>query len=197
MSALKPVFFFLLFFIVVSSCSTDASKDKADTLEEQLPKVDTSKFRKYKGEGFSIQLLKEMTVNEASGMMVLDADFLPKEYHLSIEPIPITHFRNDSEFPKKPDEQLHWLMNQEVKRIVSGPKKSEVLPLEKTTVDGARCVKQTIYGYEYGFPLRKAILLRYYLAKDAIIKITAWTTVENAKEYEKLAQYMGMSFRMD
>lgn len=189
----------LLLLVGLSACSgNDADKENQKTGKvEQLPKVDKSRFREFKGEGFSIQLLKEMSWKEVAGMNLLSAEYLPKEYHLAIESYPFHYVKHDSSFPKDSEKQLQWFAKTaglELKGKLVNP---VVENLTESMVSKRKCFKQKIHGKEYGFPLRKTYFLRYYQTKDSFIKISAWTISDNAKDYEKLAQYMGMTLSIN
>lgn len=197
MPALRPFYFFLILTIGLTACSADKSEAEAnqDDKAEQLPKVDASKFRKFQGEGFTIQLLKEMSWNRASGMTLLDADHLSKQYHVTIQSYPISYFKNDSQFPKDSKKQLKWFATAEGNALKGKLLNVKFEEMTETLVNKRKCFKQTIHGKAYGFPLRKTFFLRYYETDNSLIKISAWTTSEHAEGYEKLAQYMGMTFK--
>ncbi|MCR9172937.1 MAG: hypothetical protein NXI10_10610 [bacterium] len=196
MSALKSVCFLLLISLTVAACSSSETKKADDATSEQLPKVDTSKFREFKGDGFRLQLLKSMSWNEVSGFTLFDAEFLPKEYHINITAVPASYFKNDNDFPRETSAQLKWLAKKEADKIIAGPKKAEVNPVQSTSVNKKSCLKQTIHGFEYGFPKRKTFYFRYYKIKNTFVTIKSWTISENAKDFETLAQYMGMTFEL-
>ncbi len=197
MPSLRTGFLLVLIALAFSSCSGEKTQEDKSNKEEELPTVDKSKFREFKGDGFSIQLLKEMSWNEVSGNNLLDADLLSKEYHLSVNSNPISRYKNEEDFPGDSNKQLKWFAKKEGVSLKDRLLNATSEKLIETSVDNRKCFKQTIQGKEYGFPLRKTFFLRYYKTNDAFIKITAWTPSKDADKFEKLVQYMGMTLKFD
>lgn len=195
MFALRVVVVFL-FGIALFGCSESKGNVTETEKSEKLPKIDRSKFRDFTGDGFRLKFLKNMTRNEVSGFRIFEAEFLPEEYHITISAIPENYFEKDADFPKSLEDQLSWMVKKDAEKMVQGSRKVELEPDELVFVENQPCVKQTMHGFDYGFPLRKTIFLRYSKMKGKFVKIKAWTISENAKEFEKLVQYMGMTLQL-
>ena len=197
MSALKPAIILVSLLLVLAGCSADSTEEKEGSNKEQLPKVDASKFRKYQGDGFTIQLLKEMSINTGVVVTLLEADYLPKEYHLEVKAYPNRLVLSEPSCPKDPKKQLEWFAKTESNSTISKARNVKAEKLVKTMVDDRPSFKRTIHGVNYGLPKRKTVFLRYYQTKNAFVRIAAWTTSENAEAFEPLAQYMGMTLKIN
>ncbi len=193
MFALKQFPFFILLLFFVAACSSESSTDLVKGVEEQLPKVDASKFRKVKTEGFSISILEEMTTNRVSGDVLFSADYLPKEYHIKVSRIPISRFSKDKGYQANKTNVLKWFAEQESQKIQDRLSKLEEEPMEQRKSNQKDCFKQTLRGMAFGIPQEKVYFLRYYREGDAFVSVVCWTTRKNAKAFEKFAQYMGMT----
>lgn len=198
MSSIRLLFFISAFLIVGSGCSESVDYDeKKSSNEEQRPEIDTSKFREFKGDCFRIQLLKDMTLNKVSGTQLLEADYLPEEYHLKVFTTPISSYDHEESFPKDLDKQLEWFAKSESDRLKAKLLDSEKESLTETMVRNHQCFKQVIRGKSFGFPLQKTFFLRYYKTDNSLISIIAWTATKNENSFKSLQQYMGMSFSQD
>lgn len=196
MSALRISTGFLFLFSILFSCGDDATVIDAQKNSEALPRVDAALFRSVKKDEFTLEVLKEMSENRVSGTILYDADYLPKEYHFTIEKTPVARFRKDPTFPKDQKVQLRWFARKKSKELMERLRRSKAEKQVKVTVNKQECFKQIVTGKEYGFPLAKKYFLRYYKSNDSFITITAWTIEKEANSFEKLAQYMGMKFQL-
>lgn len=195
MSALKHVPFFLFFFCVIVGCSSNESTDLVKGIDEQLPKVDASKFHEVKKDAFEISVLKKMSLNRTSGDLIFSADHLPDEYHFDIYSIPRSRFAHDAAFPSDKGNRLEWFANQHSEKLQHRMIALDQEPMQKVVSNKQKCYKQTLRGKEFGFPIDKTYFLRYYQMDGDFIAIVSWTTQFNAEKFEKLAQYMGMKFK--
>ena len=135
-----------------------------------------------------------MSQNRVSGDVWLEASYLPKEYHLEIKRIPTARFKKVEDFPTSEKKQLNWFALHHSQKLQQHLVSLEEQPLQPVLVNDRSCYKKKVRGKEFGFPLEKCYFLRYYQTDEAFIAITAWTVPENAKTFEKIAQYMGMTF---
>ncbi|GAB5418374.1 MAG: hypothetical protein Crog4KO_15220 [Crocinitomicaceae bacterium] len=193
MFALKQISFFTVLLFLIAGCGSKNSDDIVKGVEEQLPKVDASEFRKVKEEGITVSILKKMTVNRVSGDVLFSADYLPKEYHIEVSRIPISRFSKDESYQANKSNSLKWFAEQESQKLQDRLSKMEKEPMQQLTSNKKNCFKQTLRGMAFGFPVQKVYFLRYYQDGDAFVTVACWTTHQNAKEFEKLAQYMGMT----
>lgn len=195
MSALKQIPFFLILILVITGCGSDESADLVKGTDEQLPKVDASKFRNVKTDAFEVSVLKKMSLNRTSGDLILSANYLPEEYHFEIYSIPHKRFKHDDDFPSDKGKRLEWFANQHSKKLQNRIETLDQEPMQMVASNKQECFKKTLTGKEFGFPIAKTYFLRYYEMDENFIAIVSWTTHFNANKFEKFAQYMGMKFQ--
>lgn len=195
MSTLKYLSIVIGILTITFGCSNENSTESVKAGEEKLPKVEAADFRKVNNSILEISLFKKMSANSVSGDVIFSADYLPKEYHLEILEIPVSRFKQDLEFPKDKKQQLEWFAAQQSENLQHSIRISKIGSMEKLQSNKQLCFKQTVRGKTFGFPLEKSYFLRFYQNGDSFISIIAWTISDNEKSFEKIAQYMGMTFR--
>ena len=184
-----------MLFLLLNACSSSEKNLASDDSRKEIPpKVDREAFRTIVKNGFQVALHKKMSQNRVSGDVWLDANYLPKEYHLEIKKVPVLRFKKVEGFPTNPNEQLNWFALHHSQKLQQHLVSLEEQPLQPVLVNERSCFKKEVRGKEFGFPLEKCYFLRYYQIGEDFIAITAWTVPDNAKTFKKIAQYMGMAF---
>lgn len=178
---------------MLSACSgsSDSSQDGG---EEKLPGVDKTEFYTVERKGFACKLFEKMSLNHTEGREIISANYLPLEYHLSVESYSLKFLKGEAGFPKNEGKQLEWFAEYHSHQLEMRLMSMEVEAPEKVTVNGQPCFKKHISGRSFGFPRDKYFYLRYYRFEDKFIAIIGWTVKENVGKFRPLIKYMGMTF---
>ncbi len=188
-------FFFLVAFGVLLGCSEDpnASVEKG---QEVAAKVNKKEFQTIELKGYRFEAYKKMSKSGKDAREIFSASYLPKEYHLAISRIPLSSFRADPDFPAAKNKQLEWFAKQYAQKLQERLISLKGLSTSNVFVGEQRCFKVELSGRAFGFPKEKHYFLRFYRFEKEFIAIEGWTTVEFAKEFEPIVQYMGMTFSL-
>ena len=184
-----------LFLLVtlLTACSGSSDSD-LDGGEEKLPGVDKSEFYSVERKGFECKLYEKMSLNHTEGREIISANYLPLEYHLSVESYSLKFLRGEGEFPKNEAKQLEWFAEYHSHQLEMRLMSMQVEAPEKVTVNGQPCFKKHVSGRSFGFPKDKYFYIRYYRFEDTFIAIVGWTVKENVEKFKPLIKYMGMTF---
>jgi len=193
MSEIKVISRFFLILLMLTACSDKSNEEVLGTHEEILPRLPEKDFKSFEKNCFEIWIQKKMTSNRSSGDVIYNASYLPREYHIEIKVVPVSRFRKTKEFPSKKESQLRWFAENHSEKLQQHFVSLDMKPsMVSTKRNKDLCYKQKLSGKEFGFPLLKTYFLRYYRFDDRFVAITCWTITDNEKEFEKIAQYMGM-----
>jgi len=183
-----------LFLIVGFGCSENAEDTKAAN-QEVLPKVNKKDFKTITAGGYQFQLHKTMSLDSKDAREIVAASYLPNEFHVTVQKVPVNSYSKDPAFPKAKDQQLDWFTKQYIKRTQEQMASFKSAVVKKTFVGDQSCRKINFTGRSFGFPIEKQIFIRCYQFANEFIVVHGWTFEANAKRFEPIIQYMGMTLK--
>lgn len=184
----------LLLLFVVFACSQNENDSKASN-QEVLPKVNKKDFRTINAGGFQIQLHKSLSLDSKDAHEIVAASYLPSEFHVTVQKVPLSFYSKDPAFPKTKEKQLDWFMEQFVKRKQEQMASFNSAAVTSTFVGDQSCRKIKFTGRSFGFPIEKQISIRCYQFANAFVVIEGWTVAAHSKRFDSIIQYIGMTLQ--